>query len=100
MIIESKIQKNVVTIQEDASVQEAAELMAKHYIGSIVVTGYIGFRGLFTERELMMDVIGKGKNPVSTKLADVVAESFVRVSPKDSAEHCLDMMRDHRCRHL
>lgn len=100
MIIESRIEKNVVTIDENASAQEAAELMTKHYIGSLIVTGHIGFRGLFTERELMMDVVGKGKDPASTRLADVVTESFARVSPQDSAEHCLDMMKEHRCRHL
>jgi len=100
MIIESIIERNVMTIDESSSVTEAAEQMSKRYIGSLIVTGKMGFRGLFTESNMMMDVIAKGKDPSSTKLADVVREDFVRVAPQDIAGDCLDLMKEHRCRHL
>jgi CBS domain-containing protein len=100
MIIESIIEKNVMTIDENASALDAAELMKKHYIGSLIVTGKMGFRGLVTERDLMMDVVGEDKDPSSTRLADIVREDFIRVTPQDSADHCLDLMKEHRCRHL
>lgn len=100
MIIESIIERNVMTIDESSTALDAAELMTKHYIGSLIVTGKMGFRGLFTERDLMMDVVGEDRDPSSTKLADIVREDYVRVSPQDSAEHCLDLMKEHRCRHL
>lgn len=101
MIIESIIVRNVINIDENSTTLDAAKLMTKHYIGSLVVTGRLGFYGIFTERELMMDVIGAGKDPSSTKLTDIVNKNFfVRVSPQDSAEQCLDLMKEHRCRHL
>ena len=100
MIIESIIERNVMTIDENATAHEAAELMTKHYIGSLIVTGRMGFRGLFTERDLMMDVVGQGREASTTKLADVVRENFVRVSPMHEAEACLALMKEHRCRHL
>jgi len=100
MIIESIIERNVMTIDESSSALEAAELMTKHYIGSLIVTGKMGFRGLFTERDLMMDVVGEDREPSSTVLADIVREDYVRVTPQDSAERCLDLMKEHRCRHL
>ena len=100
MIIESIIERNVMTIDENTSALDAAELMRKHYIGSLIVTGKMGFRGLFTERDLMMDVVGEDRDPSSTKLADIVREDYARVTPQDSADHCLDLMKEHRCRHL
>ncbi len=100
MIIESSIEKNVMTIDESSSALDAAELMKKHYIGSLIVTGKMGFRGLFTERDLMMDVVGENRDPSSTRLTDIVREDYARVRPQDSAGHCLDLMREHRCRHL
>jgi len=100
MIIESIIQRNVMTIDENSTALEAAEQMTKRYIGSLIVTGKMGFRGLFTERDLMMDVVGEDRDASSTKLADIVREDFVRVTPQETAEHCLDLMREHRCRHL
>jgi len=100
MIIESIIERNVMTIDESSSVTEAAEQMSKRYIGSLIVTGKMGFRGLFTESNMMMDVVAKGKDPSSTKLADIVREDFVRAAPQDIAGNCLDLMKKHRCRHL
>lgn len=100
MIIESMIEKNVMTIDENSSALDAAKLMTKHYIGSLIVTGKMGFRGLFTERDLMMNVVGEGKDPSNTTLVDVVREDYAKVTPQDSAEHCLDVMKKHRCRHL
>ena len=100
MIIESIIERNVRTIDENATARQAAELMTKHYVGSLIVTGRMGFRGLFTERDLMMDVVGQGRDVSTTKLGDVVREDFVRVSPVHEAEACLALMKEHRCRHL
>ena len=100
MIIESIIERNVMTIDENSTALEAAELMTRNYVGSVIVTGRMGFRGLFTERDLMMDVVGEHKDPASTRLADIVREDFVRVTPQDSADRCLDLMKEHRCRHL
>ena len=100
MIIESIIERNVMTIDENSTALEAAELMTKHHIGSLIVTGRMGFRGLFTERDLMMDVVGEDKEPSSTRLADIVRENFAKVTPQDGADHCLDLMKEHRCRHL
>jgi CBS domain-containing protein len=100
VIIESNIERNVMTIDENSSALDAAELMRKHYIGSLIVTGKMGFRGLFTERDLMMDVVGEDRDPSSTRLVDIVREDYARVTPQETAEHCLDLMREHRCRHL
>lgn len=100
MMIEPMIERNIVTINENATIQEAVELMVKYYIGSLIVTGRMGFRGLFTERDLMMDVVGRGKLTTATRVADVLREDFVRVRPTDEAAYCLELMREHRCRHL
>jgi CBS domain-containing protein len=100
VIIESIIERNVMTIDENSTALDAAEMMTKHYVGSLIVTGRMGFRGLFTERDLMMDVVGEDKDPSSTRLSDIVREDFVRVTPQETAEHCLDLMKEHRCRHL
>lgn len=76
MMIEPMIERNIVTINENATIQEAVELMVKYYIGSLIVTGRMGFRGLFTERDLMMDVVGRGKLTTATRVADVLREAF------------------------
>jgi CBS domain-containing protein len=97
--IASKIVKKVVTIEEDRTVLEAAKKMTEEFIGSLVVTSSSDIKGLFTERDLMMSVVGKEKNPEKVKIKDVITKG-VRVSPDDNAQTCLNLMKAHRCRHL
>jgi len=100
MNITSQIQHNVATIDENCSTLEAAKLMTERYIGSLVVTGAYGVKGIFTERDLMMRVIGEGLEPAHVKVGDATDESLVTVKPDEEVNHCLELMKENRCRHL
>jgi CBS domain-containing protein len=56
----------------DRSVREAAESMAEHSCGSILVVSKGRLLGIFTERDLLIRVVAKGKDPARTTLADVM----------------------------
>ncbi|MDX8411064.1 MAG: CBS domain-containing protein, partial [Mariprofundaceae bacterium] len=100
MKITSKIERMVAIVDEHVSTLEAAELMTRKYIGSVVVTSNSGIRGLFTERDLMMRVVGEKRDPATTKVKDVMPDDAVKVRPDEQSERCLDLMKAHRCRHL
>jgi CBS domain-containing protein len=98
--IESKIVRKVATIDGNKSTLEGAILMTEEFIGAVVVRNSSGLPGIFTDRDLMMKVVGKKKDPEVVKIKDVMSKDPPRVSPQDTASHCLDLMKDHRCRHL
>ena len=98
--IASKIVRKVLTIDESHSVLEAATLMAEEFVGSAVITSSSRITGIFTERDLMMRVVGKKRDPDGVKIKDVMTKDVVIVSPKDTANYCLNLMKEHRCRHL
>lgn len=100
MTIRSKIVRRVATIDENKSVLDVAKLMTDEFIGSVVVTNSSGIRGLITERELVMNVVGKGKDPEKVQIKDVMTRDPIKVNPNDTASGCLDLMKNHRCRHL
>lgn len=100
MTIAPKIVRRVATIDENKSVLDAAKLMTEEFVGSVVVTNVSGIRGLFTERELMMNVVAKGKDSEKVRIKDVLASDPIKVSPSTTADLCLDLMKEHRCRHL
>jgi len=100
MNIRSGIERMVAMIDENETVPEAARLMSDKYIGSVVVTCHGEVTGLFTERELMMRVVGKGRDPSRVKVRDVMRTDHVKVSPEESVSNCLDLMKENRCRHL
>ncbi|GJL54007.1 MAG: signal transduction protein [Nitrospirales bacterium] len=98
--ITTKIVRKVATIDEHCSTLDAAILMTEEFIGSVVVTSSSGITGIFTERDLMMKVVGKKKDPDKQKIKDMMTTTLIRVSPKDTPGDCLDLMKEHRCRHL
>jgi len=100
MKISSKIERAVLTIDDNRTVLEAVTLMAEKYVGSIVVTGSSGIRGMFTERDLMMKVVGEKRDPARVKLKDVISIAAVSVPSDETSERCLELMKEHRCRHL
>ncbi len=74
--------------------------MKDEFIGSLVVANSSGIRRLFTERDLVVDVVGKGKDPENVQIKDVLMRDPIKVSPNDTPSACLDLMKEHRCRHL
>lgn len=49
---------------------------------------------------MVMKVVGKGKDPEKVKIKDVMIGDSIKVGPNDTANWCLDLMKEHRCRHL
>ena len=98
--IASKIVRMVVTIDGHHSVLDAAILMADEFVGSAVITESSKIVGIFTERDLMMRVVGKKRDPELVSIKDVMTRNVITVSPKDTAPTCLNLMKTHRCRHL
>jgi len=94
------IKKTVTTIDENHTALEAARLMTEHHIGSVVVTSHAQIVGLFTERELMMQVVGKGREPDKVKIKGIMHTAHLKIDPDASCEHALEIMKKKRCRHL
>ena len=94
------INKTVTTIDENHSALEAAKLMTENQIGSVIVTSHARIVGIFTERELMMQVIGKGREPGAVKIKDVMHTDHLKVGPEATCEEALQIMKEKRCRHL
>lgn len=97
--ISPKVERRVAIVDQDSTVLEAAKVMVERQIGSVVVDGDGGVRGIFTERDLMR-LVAQQQDPARTRLRQVMRTQLVRVGPHDSIEHSLELMRAHRCRHL
>ena len=98
--IRSTIERRVALIDENKTVLDAVDLMTEKYIGSVVVIGSAGIKGLFTERDLVMKIVAQRRDPAIVKLRDAMPATLLKVSPDESCNHCLDLMQQHRCRHL
>lgn len=99
-LLHDKSAQTVRTLPPDASVLEAIRLMAEHHIGSVLVTEAGRPVGIVTERDYARKVILMGRSSADTRLSDVMSSPVLSVASSDIIEHCMQMMTDHRIRHL
>jgi CBS domain-containing protein len=94
--------KNQVTVsaQIHQSVLEVARLMVEHNIGAVPVLARGELLGIFSERDLMNRVVVQGRDPARTPVSEVMTGDPLTVSPTESLETCMTLMRRHGFRHL
>jgi CBS domain-containing protein len=68
---------NVVSIDSETTVKDAASRMAKDEIGSLVVTEQGKPVGIVTERDLLSRVLATGKNPEATRIRSVMSKPLI-----------------------
>ncbi|MEM4331283.1 MAG: CBS domain-containing protein, partial [Candidatus Anstonellales archaeon] len=59
--VKDVMKTNVVVINADAPVKEAAKLMARHNIGSVVVIEKNEVKGILTERDIVRKMVAEEK---------------------------------------
>ena len=99
-LLRDKSGQSVQTLPPDASVLEAIRLMAEYSIGSVLVAEAGRPVGIVTERDYARKVILMGRSSADTRLSDVMSSPVLSVASSDSIEHCMQMMTDHKIRHL
>lgn len=88
-------------LKDEATVAEAAKLLAKESIGAVPVCDATGhLRGVVTDRDLVVEVIAAGKDPSSTKVSDLVHGEAVTIGADDSVEEAIHTMQKHKVRRL
>jgi signal-transduction protein with cAMP-binding, CBS, and nucleotidyltransferase domain len=89
----------VLRIDSEGSVQDAAILMERSHVGSLIVEEHGDDIGIITERELSQKVLAAGGNPEEMKVSDIMTsiQSMDRYMPIEEANQ---FMHKNRIRHL
>lgn len=90
----------IVSAEAHQTVLEVAGMMVEHNIGAVPVLQNGGLAGIFSERDLMSRVVVAGKDPARTPVSQVMTEDPLTVTPNDSLETCMTLMKRHGFRHL
>jgi CBS domain-containing protein len=91
---------SAVAVAPDTKVIEALNIMAEKNIGSVLVMDGGEYLGIITERDYSRKVALKHKSSVDTKVSEIMTNNLPSVSPKDSVEHCMQLMSDKNIRYL
>lgn len=84
----------------DATVQDAAIVMAERRIAAVLVTEGRILKGIVTERDMTARVIAAGRNPLTTRLAEVMTPDPDTLPPSATAFSAMELMDRCHYRHL
>jgi CBS domain-containing protein len=79
---------------------DVAQAMVDRNIGAVPVLRDGVLVGIFSERDLMKRVVVEGRDCRTTRVEEVMTEDPLTVSPNESLENCMLLMRRHGFRHL
>lgn len=93
--------KDITVIREEETMREAAERLAGDDIGVLPICDeQKQLKGMLTDRDIVVHVIARGKDPASTTARDLEQGEIITLRPDDSVEHALDLMAQHQVRRL
>ena len=87
-------------ISPEASVLDAVKLLAEKKIGALLVMAGGRLVGIVSERDYVRKLAELERAAFDARVADIMTVEVITVGPRDSVQHCLQMMTDHRLRHL
>ena len=92
--------RKIWSLKPDNRVIDSLFLMAEKNISCILIMNQEHLAGLFSERDYARKVVIKGKNSNETLLKEVMTDNLITISPKTGLDECMQLMTDHRIRHL
>jgi CBS domain-containing protein len=92
--------ETVTSINADATVYKALELMAAENIGALLVMDGEQVVGIISERDYARKVILEGRSSLKTVVQKIMVTRVLFITPDMSVEEGLALMSDKRCRHL
>jgi CBS domain-containing protein len=88
------------SIEPEAPVLEAIQLMAEHSIGALLVLQGEKPVGVISERDYARKVILKGRSSSETPVWQIMTSPVLTVRPEQLVRECMQIMTDRRVRHL
>ncbi|MGH7223779.1 MAG: CBS domain-containing protein, partial [Gemmataceae bacterium] len=96
----SKKGSQIWSLDGEATVLHAAQFMAEHKIGALLVLDDGRIVGMFSERDILRRVVAEGRDPTHTRVGEVMTVEVACCTPDTSLEEARGAMKNRRIRHL
>lgn len=98
--VEDVMVKEVITVDANSTVKQAADIMNKFEIGCLIATEDGKAVGILTERDLLRRIVSQAKSPRRTKVAAVMSKPIIVVEPQMDLEEATKLMFKMRIKKL
>lgn len=93
--------RNVITLSPQATVSEAAELLAEQNVGITVIAGDDGaIQGVISERDIARGIVRFGAELLGMSVKDVMTTEVITCPQDTSVGDILLLMTTHEIRHI
>jgi CBS domain-containing protein len=100
LILRDCMSSPVISVPENATVQEAAQVMADKSISSIFVQKQDDFQGILTATDLVKRVIAKGLDPKTTSALSVATSPILAIDMFLTPEEANEKMLRHKIKRI
>ena len=94
------MERTIRRIDENSTVQKAAEKRGREHIGSLVVTDAEANAEIIRERDIMTRIIAENRDLDVVKVEDVMSKPLVTVDKDTDPEAVIKLMEDKRIRRV
>jgi CBS domain-containing protein len=88
------------TVDAADPIANVAQLMRDYDVGAVIVLQGQKVKGIVTDRDIAVRAIGNRKDPWNTRVDEIASEELVALSPDDSVERAIEVMRERGVRRL
>jgi len=92
LTVKDAMVNGVVTVEESLNIRNAAILMQRRSVSSLIVIHKGELRGIVTEKDLVTRVLSQRANPESTKVSEVMSQPVMVTTPSTPLEDAIRMM--------
>ncbi|EBA11674.1 CBS domain-containing protein [Roseobacter sp. CCS2] len=100
-MLKSKPEVGVISVKPTATVTDAAKLLSKHRIGTVVVSADgETLDGILSERDIVRELGKRGMGCLNDPVRDLMTAKLTTCGPSNNALEVLEIMTAGRFRHL
>lgn len=88
------------TLDMRATVQEAARTMLDDDIGDVIICDGGTICGIVTDRDITVRAVAQGRDPAVTSVGDICSAEVATLSPDDSVDDAIRLIRDKAVRRV
>jgi CBS domain-containing protein len=92
--------QNPESVSGDTTVADAAKLMRDKDFGGVLCMDGDEVKGFLTDRDIAIRVVAEGRDPTSTTVSDAATSELHTLSPDDSVEDAIEIVRKHNVRRV